>query len=95
MQPKFVTRFQSNKHHSSERKSGTASPHLATVPLCDDRFQELIRSARAFFAEAERDVSADKAQAIGDIRRLMAEHGLTVEDLMDRPSCRNVQATPD
>ncbi len=84
MQPKVVTRFQSNKNRSPERARGAASPRQATTrPLGDDRFQELIRSASAFFAEAERDVNAEKAQVIVDIRRLMAEHGLTVDDLMD------------
>lgn len=83
MQPKVVTRFQSNKNRSPERTRGTASPRQATTPLGDDRFQELIRSVSAYFAEAERDVNAEKAQTIVDIRRLMAAHGLTVDDLMD------------
>lgn len=88
MRPKIVTRFQSNKNRSPERARAAASPQQATTPLGDDRFQELIRSASAFFAEAERDVNAEKAQAIVDIQRLMAERGLTVDDLMDQPGCR-------
>ena len=46
----------------------------------DNRFQELIRGASAFFAQAERDVVAEKAAAIVEIQALMAEYGLTVAD---------------
>lgn len=57
------------------------SPRQTTTPMGDNRFQELMRGASAFFAAAERDVVAEKAAAIQDIQRLMNEYGLTVEDL--------------
>lgn len=62
----------------NERPKQTAAP---TTPLGDNRFQELIRGASAFFAQAERDVVADKATAIREIQALMAEYGLTLADL--------------
>lgn len=50
-------------------------------PLRDDRFQELIRGASAFFAAAERDEVAERAAAIEEIKALMAQYGLTAQDL--------------
>jgi antitoxin component HigA of HigAB toxin-antitoxin module len=49
--------------------------------LGDDRFQELIRGASAFFAAAERDEVAERAAAIEEIKALMNEYGLTAQDL--------------
>lgn len=50
-------------------------------PLGDHRFQELIRGASAFFAAAERDEVAERAAAIEEIKLLMAQYGLTAQDL--------------
>ena len=55
----------------------------STTPLGDNRFQELIRGASAFFAQAERDVVAEKAAMIREIQGRMAEYGLTLADLED------------
>lgn len=57
------------------------APARQTTPMGDGRFQELMRGASAFFAAAERDVDAEKAAAIAEIRRRMDEYGLTIEDL--------------
>ena len=65
------------------RKPAPASPPLPQTPLGDDRFQSLLAKANAFFAEAERDVVAERAAMITEIRALMAEYGLSIEDLED------------
>jgi len=51
--------------------------------LGDDRFQALLAKANAFFAEAERDTVAERAAAIVEIKALMTEYGLSVQDLLD------------
>ena len=52
-------------------------------PLNDQRCPDLIGKASAFFASAERDMVAEKAAAITEIKALMAEYGLTLDDLKD------------
>lgn len=78
-------RHSSFKSRTPERapERARSAPAKSTTPLGDDRFQELIRGASAFFAAAERDEVAEKAQAIQEIQRQMAEYGLTVDDLAD------------
>ncbi|MDP3519733.1 MAG: hypothetical protein Q8S02_03855 [Hydrogenophaga sp.] len=49
----------------------------------DDRFQFLLAQANAFFDSAERDMVAEKAAAIVEIKALMAEHQLSLDDLQD------------
>lgn len=83
MQHKANTRFQAQKNHSSERTRGATKSVQSSTPLGEDRFHELIRSASAFFAEAERDRTGEKTQAIREIHELMAKHGLSVADLID------------
>ncbi|HEX5389422.1 MAG TPA: hypothetical protein VFW67_06625 [Burkholderiaceae bacterium] len=51
--------------------------------LGDDRFRALLAQANAFFDTAERDVVAEKAAVIAEIRALMAEYQLDVDDLRD------------
>ena len=64
------------------RKPPAQAPHpVRQAPLGDDRFQELIRGASAFFAAAERDEVAERAAAIEEIKALMAQYGLTAQDL--------------
>lgn len=65
------------------RKPAPASPPLPQTPLGDDRFQSLLAKANAFFAEAERDVVAERTEMITEIRALMAEYSLSIEDLED------------
>lgn len=42
-----------------------------------------MKGASAFFAAAERDEVAERAQVIKEIRALMAHHGLSAGDLLD------------
>ncbi|WP_342131242.1 hypothetical protein [Hydrogenophaga sp. OTU3427] len=51
-------------------------------PLDDQRYKDLISRASAFFANAERDVEAEKLAAIAEIKERMALYGLTVEDIL-------------
>ncbi len=76
-------RYPPNKSRISERPRGPSAPAKSSTPLGDDRFQELIRGASAFFAAAERDVVAEKAQAIRGIQQLMEKYELSVADLRD------------
>lgn len=66
-----------------QRNKLVPSAPARQTPLGDNRFEELVRKASAFFAAAERDEVAEKAAAIEDIRRRMIEYGLTVDDLVD------------
>lgn len=50
--------------------------------LSDQRYLELLRSASTFFAAAEYDDGAQRASVIDDIKKTLALHGLTVDDLM-------------
>lgn len=52
-------------------------------PLNDQRFNDLIGKASAFFATFERDLQGERAAAIEEINARMVEYGLTLEDLMD------------
>lgn len=54
----------------------------SNTPLADTRFQELLRGASAFFAANERDVEAEKAQTIKEIKALMSYYNITIEDLI-------------
>lgn len=49
--------------------------------LTDQRFQDLLKDASCFFAQAEDDNAAARQATIADILALMAYHQLTVEDL--------------
>ncbi len=66
-----------------QRNKTAISAPVRLTPLGDNRFEELVRQASAFFAAAERDEVAEKAAAIDDIKRRMFEYGLTVDDLVD------------
>jgi len=52
-------------------------------PLNDQRFNDLIGRANAFYATAERDMIAERAAAIAEIKGWMLEYGLSVDDLRD------------
>jgi uncharacterized protein YciW len=56
---------------------------MQQTPLGEDRFQSLLTQANAFFAEAERDKVAERAAAITEIQALMAQYGLSTQDLLD------------
>lgn len=76
-------RYPPNKNRPPDRARGASAPAKSSTPLGDDRFQELMRGASAFFAAAERDVVAEKAQAVREIQKLLEEYGLTPSDLLD------------
>lgn len=58
-----------------------ATPSFKKEPLSDDRFQDLLSKAGAFFAEAERDVEGERAAVIQEILQTLDRFGLTVVDL--------------
>lgn len=67
----------------TDRSSKPAARPVQQAALGDDRFQFLLAQANAFFGTAERDMVAEKAAAIVEIKALMAEHQLSLNDLQD------------
>ena len=66
---------QQNHFHTSE-------PGKRTVqPLTDQRYQDLLRSASAFFDSAEKSISQRRQETIDEINTVMRRYGLTVDDL--------------
>jgi antitoxin component HigA of HigAB toxin-antitoxin module len=66
-----------------ERKPTPAAKPLQQTPLGEDRFQSLLTQVNAFFAEAEQDKVAERTAAITEIQALMAQYGLSTQDLLD------------
>ena len=64
------------------RHTSPRAPSRA-VPLEEDRFRELLMSASACFAAAERNVAADRAQTIKEIKALIGYHNIDLDDLLD------------
>lgn len=56
-------------------------PQTRSTPLTDNRYQDLLAQARAFFAEAETDRETQRLMVIDEIRSTMQAKGITVEDL--------------
>lgn len=50
-------------------------------PLSEARYRDLLSKAVAFFAQAQRDVQSERADAMAEILRTLQRYGLTVEDL--------------
>lgn len=73
----------SQPFRSSNRLTPAAARPAERPALGDERFRALLAQANAFFDTAERDVVAEKAAVIADIRALMAEYQLDVDDLRD------------
>lgn len=67
---------------SRDRSTHAPAPAHRQQPLGEDRYKELLSRANAFFSTAERDVDAERLAAIEEIKSLMAEYGLTPQDLM-------------
>lgn len=67
----------------SNRSIPAASGPIQQVPLGDARFQALLAQANAFFDSAERDMEAEKAAVIAEIKGLMAKYQLTLGDIED------------
>ncbi len=74
--------FNDMKARTGHTLHASPSP-VRTEPMGDHRFRELMADAGAFFANAERDVDAERAAAIAYIRARMVDHGLTTGDLSD------------
>jgi hypothetical protein len=66
---------------SGKNRRFVSTPTVRQEQLSEDRFHHLLNQAGAFFAEAERDVEAEKAAAISEIIQRMVEHGLSIDDL--------------
>jgi len=50
--------------------------------LSDQRYQDLLKSASAFFTSAEESTDEVRQAVIDEIKDLMKEYGLTADDLM-------------
>ncbi|MBQ0917934.1 hypothetical protein KBW71_05725 [Hydrogenophaga aromaticivorans] len=50
-------------------------------PLSEQRYQDLLKNASAFFASAVDATEEERQAAIDDINELMSKHGLTANDL--------------
>ena len=50
--------------------------------LSDQRYQDLLRSASAFFTSAEESTDEVRQAVIDEINALMKQYGLTADDLM-------------
>lgn len=50
--------------------------------LSDQRYQDLLRSASAFFTSAEKSTEQLRQETIDEINAVMRRYGLTVDDLM-------------
>lgn len=49
--------------------------------LSDQRYQDLLKSASAFFMSAEELTEERRQTVIDEINELMSRHGLTIDDL--------------
>jgi len=52
-----------------------------TEPLSEQRYQDLLKNASAFFASSDVATEDERLAAIGEINELMSKHGLTANDL--------------
>ncbi|MDZ4189042.1 MAG: hypothetical protein U1D25_13170 [Hydrogenophaga sp.] len=50
--------------------------------LSDQRYQDLLKSASAFFTSAEKSTEQRRQETIQEINAVMRRYGLTVDDLM-------------
>lgn len=64
------------------RRPQTTSRKIETPPLSDQRFQQLLNNASAFFAQAEGHTEEERRQVIQDIRAQMSAYGLSTDDLV-------------
>lgn len=78
-----ITSYLSVKYSQRYRRDGATSKHDRSTPMGDQRFNELLSQAGAFFASSEIDPAVEKARVIAEIHQQMAAHGLTVSDLVD------------
>ena len=71
-------RFKSDRPATKRSLAPTRSE-----PLNDQRFNDLIGKASAFFATFERDLQGQRAAAIEEIKARMIEYALTLNDLAE------------
>jgi hypothetical protein len=68
------------------RKHNAVNPPDAgrrpTQSLSDQRYQDLLRSASAFFTSAEKSTEQRRQEIIDEINAVMRRYGLTVDDLV-------------
>lgn len=50
--------------------------------LSDQRYQDLLKSASAFFTSAEESTEERRQTVIDEIKEQMSRHGLTIDDLL-------------
>lgn len=50
--------------------------------LSDQRYQDLLKSASAFFTTAEKSTEQRRQETIDEINAVMRRYGLTVDDLI-------------
>lgn len=69
------------RHNGTERSPRTQTTKRGES-LTESRYEELLKSASSFFASAEGHSEDERCSMIQEIKALMDEHGLTVDDLL-------------
>lgn len=72
-----MNHFQRKNPSARTDQGSTRGPSLS-----DQRYQDLLRSASAFFTSAEKSPEEHRQAVIDEIKELMSRYGLTVNDLM-------------
>lgn len=67
---------------NEHRRHQSAPPRGNGQPLTDQRFQELLHNASAFFARAEGYTEAERLQVVQEILAQMRAYGLSAADLV-------------
>ena len=68
-----------------QRKNPTARADQGStrsLSLSDQRYEDLLKSASAFFTSAEESPEEHRQAVIDEIKEQMSRYGLTVDDLM-------------
>ena len=71
-----MTSFRRQAHSVS-----SGQPNRRPEPLSEQRYQDLLKNASAFFASAVDATEDEREAVIGEINELMKKHALTVDDL--------------
>lgn len=71
----------SMSRHSWTAHSPRAHVAVKDGSLSDKRYEELLKSASSFFAEAEGHTEVERQAVIVEIIATMDEYGLTLEDI--------------
>lgn len=69
------------RHNDTERSLRTQTTKRGES-LTESRFEELLKSASSFFAAAEGHSDEERRAVILEIKALMNEYGLTVDDFL-------------